>query len=1107
MTSHSQSSSASRHKRLEAIKAAVRKESGAAARAIERSADRSRFPLSTGQQRLWFLEQAVPGSLVYQVPAVVHLQGPLDARALEVAIRRLVERHEVLRARFTLANGVPTCEIAEHLDLKLDRDSVAAEDSARAFELGLAAVERYVRTPFDLERGPLLRVLLLELGPEQYLLAFVLHHIICEAWSLAILFKELAAEYKEQVRGTPAQLPALPIQFGDFARWEREHLASGGGRADLDYWRAKLKHVPALELPTDRPRPAVQSQSGAIRGRPLPPATMRSVEAFAREHGVTAFVAALGALYVLLGRYSGQSDLCIGIPVSNRDQQELQDLIGFFVNTLALRTELDDGMSFVQLAERVKQTMLEAFSHQSAPFEVIVDELQVVRDLSRNPVFQVMFAFQNTPLPNLELECMRPGRVLRLDEVHSGTSKVDLSLVVEPYDSGWMLWVEYNSDLFDAARIDRLLDHYVVLLEALVADARRPIVSAPLLTEADRQRILVEWNRTERALAKGSVVARFRAQVERDPRHVAVRMANARMTYGDLDERSSRLAGCLAARGVGPGALVCVYLERSFDLVVAELAVLKVGAAYVPIDPSYPAERAAFMVGDSGCVLTITRGALRGQLPAVDVLAIDEGWGASVYVPPAGPSPGADDLAYVIYTSGSTGVPKGVEIRHCGLLNLIEWHQRAFTLGPGDVGTLVASPAFDASVWEIWPYLTAGATIAIPNDETRLAPEQLVAWMAEQQVTVSFLPTPLAEAVLPLSFPKELRLRALLTGGDVLHPLRRADLPFRVFNNYGPTENTVVTTCTEVDAAAEGAPSIGRPIDNTETYILDRNLQPVPVGVVGELCVTGIGLARGYRNRPDLTRAAFVDNPFPRSRWPRLYRTGDLCRYTADGSIRFEGRKDTQVKIRGYRVELGEIESILNAHEGIRESIVVAREDAHTRQTVLVAYFVPLAEEQGLTVNDLRKTLAAKVPQYMIPQAFVPLPALPKTANGKVDRKALPDPAARSDAVPEGQAPATEAEVLLAGIWSEVLGVAPVSANDNFFDLGGNSLLAVRVVHRLREERGVKVNPLVLFTGSLRQSAEAIAESLPSRAAVPKGFTLRRFVASVTQNINRLIEQ
>lgn len=1093
-----------RQKRLALVKARLGAGAGAEREPIARAEDRAAFPLSTAQQRLWLLEQASPGSLAYQVPAVVHTHGPVDEAALERSAQALVDRHEILRARFKLAaTGEPISEILPALVFRVDRFRVDIAD-ADPWQSALAAVNDYVRTPFDLEQAPLFRVMVVEFGRDECLIAFVFHHIVCEAWSLAILFEELERLYAREVGDEAADLPPVSVQFGDFARWERARIESEAVKRDLEYWAERLRAVPALELPSDRPRPPVQTLKGAVAGVSLSESLARSVEEVARGRNTTPFVVTLSALYVLLHRYTALPTLTVGTPVSNRDRDELQRAVGFYVDTLVFRADLAPDDTFGTLVEQVRETVLEGFSRQQAPFERIVDELKVERDSSRNPLFQVMFAFQNSPMPALELRHVRSARMLGLDEVHSATSRVDLSMVIEPRPSGaWHLWAEYSTDLFDRERMERLLAHYETVLEALVGAPSARIAGAPLMPAAERQRVIEAGIGPRVEIPEASVVDMIRRHAARDAGKAALRDAAGALTYGQLEQRSDALARMLLERGVGAGSVVAVFLPRSIELVIAELAVLKAGAAYAPIDPAYPPDRVAFMLSDAACAITLTSSALRDACAFGEVICLDEdGAGEGTALARAAPPASANDLAYVIYTSGSTGRPKGVEVEHGGLKNLIAWHHRTYGITPRDVATLVASPGFDASVWEIWPYLTGGATIAIPDEDVRMSPELLIRWLLDNEVTITFLPTPLAEAVLSHAWPDDAALRAVLTGGDALHPVRRTDLPFRLYNHYGPTEGTVVSTFGEVRLGDAAMPSIGRPIDNTEAYVLDQNMQPVPIGVPGELYVAGAGLARGYRNEPELTRERFVDNPLSDSAWRRAYKTGDTCRYREDGSLQFEGRRDTQVKIRGFRVELGEIESILVQEPGVRECAVALRTNPGSRQAMLVAYIVASTRDAAPSTRHLRKALSSRLPQYMIPQAFLPLEALPKSSSGKVDRNALPEVETDFGSGNASREPGTPAERIVAEAWKEVLGVSSVGADDNFFDLGGNSLLAVQVVRKIQQSSGRALSPLVLISGTLAQAAESLEEA-GDRPARRSGSGLRRWVSALARNFGR----
>lgn len=1066
---------------------------------ITPDAERTKYPLSTAQQRLWFLHKAVPDSAAYNVPLAIHIVGTIDSNVIEECIVELMRRHDQLRAVFEFDDGEPVCVVGEMPEFRLDREELGGPEP-RDWRSGLDSIRTFVRIPFDLESGPCFRAMLLDVNPGESVFVMSFHHIICEAWSLAILMRELGDLLDSKMRGAGATLDPLPVKFGDFAVWERAALANEDAQQGIRYWKKRLENLETLEVPTDFPRPNVQSLRGKLIGRQLDGKLIQGVRNFAADNQVTEFVTALAAMYCFLYKYTGQSSIAIGSPVSSRDQSEVQRVFGFFVNTILLHSDIDPERSILKLLSDVKSTVLEALTHKSVPFELLVDELQANRDLSRNPLFQVMFALQNTPLPELDLTGVSSAQVLRQDDVHTGTSRVDLSFVIEPVDESWVVWVEFNTDLFEAETIERMLLHYEQALRELVANPDMPVRDLSILTGAEYRQLTVDWNATAVDVPGSRIIDQFQAAVAANGSELAVTSQDRTIEYSALDRISDDIALQLQEMDIGPGSFVAVWLERSVELVASLLGILKSGAAYVPIDPDCPGERARFMIEDSGSAAIIALGDPDIDMSSVKCIEIgrffatDRPVRALFQAPPHDP----ESTAYVIYTSGSTGKPKGVQISHRSLENLVHWHTRTYDLGPADVCTLIASPAFDASVWELWPGLAAGARFGIPDANTRLSPSQLVSWMVRTGVTVSFLPTPLAEAVLGETWPRDAALRALLTGGDLMHDLGNLDLPFGVFNHYGPTENTVVTTACEVNFADRGLPPIGRPIDNTETYILDRFEKPVPIGVTGELYVAGIGLAQSYVNNPELTAKSFMANPIGESRWKLAYRTGDLCRFRSDGSIQFETRSDTQVKIRGYRVELGEIESVLQSIPDIPEAAVAVRRDPRSGHDVLVAY-VPT----GIQTTTLRKKVASLLPQYMCPQFYVGVDEIPKTSNGKVDRRALPVPWSGGDDATSGGEPRTNVERELAALWTDVLGIDSVGLDDNFFEVGGNSLLAVKLAHRVEKQMNFRLNLLDLMSGSLGQTAASIERVVGSDAAAPKNQYLQHLLGIFRRRKNR----
>jgi len=990
----------------------------------------------------------------------------------------VVRRHESLRTTFVATQGQPAQVIAPdaHLDMPLIdlSDLSEAEQTQRLAEIALQEAHH----SFDLSTGPLLRAVLARLNcnGDAHALFLSMHHIISDGWSMNVLLHEVSVIYAAYVAGQPSPLPPLSVQYADFALWQRKRLQGDVLQHQLDYWTTQLAGSPALlMLPADRPRSEVQTFNGRRHALHMPPTLTEQLRALARNEDSSLFVVVLAAFQLLLHRYTGQDDVVVGTPIAGRDHAELEPLIGLFINTLALRARFDPMLNFRALLRQVRERVLGALSHQDMPFEKLVDALQLERDLSYSPLFQVMFTLDearaNTPLPS-------GAFTFQPLSVDSGTVQFDLTLELTDTPDGLFGSFNYNTDLFDAETIERMVRTFDVLLRELLAcpDAPLPNLRGQDAAEA---RQLEAWN----APVAGAV-----SEVERDiatwfdevavahASRVAVRADDVVLTYAELDARAKDWAQHLRT-AIGHTAcpachdhIVAVILPRGADVVVAQVACLKAGAAYLSIDAGLPAERIAFMLADAGVRAIITNDALAHGLNVNDDIAvltaellhaIDVGepqnpqdrseWSASsASLAGAGAPAGANSasrLAYLIYTSGSTGMPKGVGVTHAGLANLVRWHQRAFGLSANDVTTQVAGLGFDASVWEIWSALLSGAAVCVPPDEVRTDAQALIGWLQGEGVTVSFLPTPLAEVALEEAWPSDSRLRYLLTGGDRLRRGASAGLPFELINNYGPTENAVVATSGVVsNDASERVPTIGRVIDGVQGYVLDGWMQPVPIGAIGELYLGGASLARGYVNRAELTAERFVPNPYGGA-GSRMYRTGDLVRWTGEGELAFIGRIDQQVKVRGYRIELGEIEAALLAQAGVREAVVVAR--ASGASTMLVAYIAADTTDDAF-IDQLKQHLSARLPDYMVPSVFMLLDALPLTPNGKLDRKALP--------VLDGEqsgtlyvAPHTETAIKLAAIWTDVLGLERVGIHDNFFDLGGHSLLATRIVSRVRE--------------------------------------------------------
>lgn len=1032
------------------------------------------LPLSFAQERLWFLDQLEPGTPVYNLCQALRLRGALDVDALEAALNAVVQRHEVLRTNFVAAEGRPVQAIAPARALSIVRTDLATVPAAER-EAELARLLRdEARHPFDLGQGALLRALVIRVAPEEHVLLLTMHHIISDGWSLGVLFREVGALYLERTTGTAAALPELPVQFADVALWEREQLKGAALDTSLAFWHKQLGgSLPVLDLPTDRPRPATPSSRGGMETLTLSPALATGLRALSQKEGATLYMTLLAAFEVLLHRWSGQDDLVVGSVVAGRRRTEMEKLIGFFVNTLVLRADLRGTPSFRQFLAQVRETSLAAFAHQDVPFERLVQELRPDRASNRNPLFQAMFVLQNAPAAASQW----PGLTLEPMDLTTGTTKFDLMLTMLESPEGLRAGFEYNADLFDAATVARMLRCFETLLTGIVAQPDAAVSRLPLLTEAERAQVVSEFNRTTTAYPRERTIAElFAEQVARSPEAPALTLRDQTLSYRELDTRAEALAAELRTQGVGPDVLVGVFFERSIEQIVALVAILKAGGAYVSFDPAYPAERLAFMLADTHAPVILTSRALKAKLPAhaAQVLCVEDLPSASTSpsatpVAPAASAPRAtaDSLAYVSYTSGSTGRPKGVAVPQRGVVRLVrDTHFARF--GADEVFLQFAPVAFDASTLEIWGALLNGGRLVIaPPGAVSLA--ELGELIERSGVTTLWLTAGLFHQMVEEQIDRLKGVRQLLAGGDVLsatHVARALEkLPrTRLINGYGPTENTTFTCCHAISAAPAPGRSvpIGKPISNTRVYILDREQQPVPVGVPGELYTGGDGLARGYLNRPELTAEKFVPDAVSGQAGAQLYRTGDLARWLPDGTVEFLGRIDRQVKIRGFRVEPAEIETALAAHPAIKDCAVIVRSDATGAKT-LAAYLVA-KQEPAPTSDVLRAFLAGKVPEYLVPSSFTLLPALPLNVNGKVDVAALPAAdGARPDLQSGYVAPRDELETQLAKIWSDILGVSPVGVQDRFFDLGGHSLLAVRMVAQIEKQLGRKLPVSAIF--------------------------------------------
>ncbi len=1064
-----------------------------------------RIPLSFAQQRLWFLDQLAPGQALYHIPTALRLRGQLNVEALEQAINAIIQRHEVLHTVFLAdENGAPYQHILPEMHIPLtiiDLRHLPAEDRMPEAE---RIVDEVVKRPFDLARGPLIRGQLIQLADDDYVAAMVMHHTVSDGWSTGILVREIVSHYAHFAFGFPLQLPELPIQYADYAWWQRQWLQGEVLESQLDWWRDYLAGAPPLlELPTDRPRPSVQTFNGGYERMALPPELLGKLKQLGREEGATMFMTLLAAFDVLLSRYARQDDIVIGTPIANRNRSEVENLIGYFANTLVVRAQLHDNPSFREALRRVRVASLGAYAHQDTPFEMVVNAVDAERNMSFSPLFQVMFILQNLPREKGGLQL--PG--LTLDTVHSdtGVATFDITLALSETPDGLRGALNYNTDLFDASTIRRMLSHFQLILEQAAADPDRPVTRYGLLTDEEARALLVDWNRTDAPFPADSIIpGRFMAQAAATPDAPAVAFGDTALTFAELDARSNQVAHALIARGVGPETLVGLMLPRSAEMMIALLGILKAGGAYVPLDPGYPAERIRYMIEDSGLTLVIGEQSsvisdlsIAGQsLTDYCLLLTDDSLASQPITPPA-VTLHPENAAYIIYTSGSTGRPKGVVIPHRNALNLAAGLKRRIydEVAPGRALriSLNAPLSFDASVQQ-WIMLTYGHTLVILPDEVRRDGAALVEFIRERELElVDCVPTQLKLMIEHGLFDEDAwKPRAMLPGGEAIDQetwdLLRSQDAIQFFNMYGPTECTVDSVVSWVNRASH-RPNIGQPLNNDRGYVLDEHMQPVPVGVPGELYLGGAGVARGYLNRPKLTAERFVPDPFGQDdRRPtaddgasssahrpssRLYRTGDLVRHLPTGELEFLGRVDFQVKFHGYRIELGEIEVMLRDHEAIKDVVALVREDAPGAQR-LVAYLIPEGEDRP-EVKALREFIGQRLPDYMIPGVFVYLDAFPLLPNGKINRRALPEPeVSREDLGVDYAPPSTPEEASLAEVWAEVLGVDQVGVYDNFFELGGDSILSIQVVARANQ-RGLNISPKDIFQNPTIAGLAAVA--------------------------------
>lgn len=1043
----------------EQVEAALRKGTQLEAPPLQAGLRPQHIPLSFSQERMWLIYQLDPTSAAYNMVGALRFKGQLDLAALDYAIHELANRHESLRTSFELVEGQPVQIIAPSLELEIEQTDLchlpAQEREPRAVKLAGQEAQQ----PFDLRQPPLWQLSLYCLAADENLLVINMHHTICDAWSLGVMLQELAAFYTAYQTGQPAQLPALPVQYADYSIWQRNWLHGEVLEAHLDYWRQQLVGVPVLELPTDYPRPAVQTFRGAYQSVPLPDTLLDALREFSSAEGTTLFMTLLTAFKVLLLRYTGQTDIAVGTPIANRQWQAVEGLIGTFVNTLVFRTDVSGNLTFRELLQRVREVSLDAYAHQDMPFAKLVAELQPDRDLSYSPLVQVMFNVVNVPLAMPAM----PGVTLDFVEIDRRAAQFDLSLTILDTSAMRLAALEYNTDLFDDETITRLLNHYLILLEQIARDPNQRVADVPLLPEAERRLILETWNATSQDYPRDLCTQQlFEAQANRTPAAIAIRGyaldgTETSLTYGDLDRRANQLAHYLRDKGVKPGVLVGVSVERTVEMVIGLLGILKAGGAYVPLDPAFPADRLAFMLEDAGLSILLTQARLKTELPAhiaAGAICLDSDW-AAIAQENAGPlaaTAGPSDLAYILYTSGSTGKPKGVQIPHRALTNFLVSMQREPGLDAQDRLLAITTLSFDIAGLELYLPLITGASLILAKREEAADGLRLIELLGLFDITVLQATPATWRMLIEVGWQGTPGLK-MLCGGEALPrdlALQLLERGGSLWNMYGPTETTIWSSTYEVKRE-DGLIHLGHPIANTQLYVLDSQRQPVPIGVTGELYIGGEGVALGYLNRPELTSERFLPDPFQARPEARMYRTGDLVRYRADGTLEFLGRADFQVKVRGFRIELGEIETVIGKHPAVQQVVVTAREDRPGDKR-LVAYVVP-RPGQSPVANGLSGFVREQLPDYMVPTAFVSLEALPLTPNNKVDRKALPAPdLQRLESATPFVAPRNPVEVALAAIWAEVLGIEKIGIHENFFDLGGHSLLATQVISRVRRQ-------------------------------------------------------
>ncbi|MFB6454149.1 non-ribosomal peptide synthase/polyketide synthase [Chitinophaga sp. Hz27] len=1014
------------------------------------------IPLSYSQERLWFIDQ-MEGSVQYHVPVVLRMEGTLDKAALANAYHDLVARHEVLRSVITQQDGHSGQQVLSAQQWQLQHIDLCGNQPAIADYRTL--VHSLIRKPFDLTKEYMLRVHLIALDATTHILVMNMHHIASDGWSISILFKELIALYNGYTTGEKVKLPALEIQYADYAIWQRKYMSDEVLATQLLYWKENLQSIPALQLPTDKSRPAVKGKKGAVEYLQLDRALTDQLMALSQQEGVTLFMTLLAALNVLLYRYSGQDDICVGSPISGRTRQEVEGLAGFFINTLALRSSLAGNPAFLSLLQQVKQTTLSAYEYQEVPFEKIVDAVVTERDMSRSPLFQVMLVLQNTPeIPQLTLGTVQ----LTEEPLDHITSVFDLNFCLKETEAGLSLIIQYSTDLFYGETVSRIGRHFEQLLRSITLAPATHICALPLLNEEEEQQLLIDFNSKVAAVPQElTLPGMFSAMAAEIPDAPALMFKDITLTYKELDERTNQLAHYLRSKGVGRDTLVPLCMERSPELIISLYAIMKAGGAYVPVDPEYPADRIQYILSDTAASIMVSSPAVNDKLGAAldgieKVITTDTALFDGYPVTALADAPLVNDLAYVIYTSGSTGKPKGVLIEHGGVVNLVHDQREQLEIEVGTRLLQFATIGFDASCMEIFSALSNGGTLVLPRKEDLLSSASFATLINKRKVDVLLLPPSYLHSMIDLVD----RAKTIVSCGE---PLNREDGRYlqakgvRLLNGYGPTENSICTTMSTDPIKEDGIVVIGKPVVNVQVYIQDAHGGLCPVGVAGEICVSGAGLARGYLNRPELTQEKFVINPYAGNGETRMYRTGDLGRWLPDGNIEYMGRIDEQVKVRGYRIELGEIENVLQECELVNDAVVVVKGGEHDNK-LLVAYVIP---DQEFNKDAIMAYLKSKLPDFMVPPVMIPMESFPLTPNGKIDRKGLPSPtSAMLTDHQQDAGPANEIEEQLLTIWKEVLNIPQLSIHDNFFAAGGNSITAIRLIAKMKVDFQVSINDL-----------------------------------------------